>query len=247
MRFIFDMTASSPSQHASHRSRQRGITLIEVTMALAILVVMMTLNYNVISGVVRAKTAVDDQRDGMFIANSVLTRIARELQLAVKTGSSLQCDTSQPPRSGNPPFFLGEQKSEGSGRADSLMFIAKEAGQYVPDGGTHAGLVQITYRVEPDPEQKGSKNAGLLLVRDEVPLGKDQKRACANAIRFPITKNLVSLEFQYFDKRSNEWVSEWSGPKSFSLPAIVQFTLVLQSPEGVVQSYTSAVAIRAGV
>lgn len=230
-----------------HRPTQRGITVIEVTMALAILVVMMTLNYNVITGVVRAKAAVDDQREGMFIANSVLTRIARELQLAVKSGSIIQCDTSAPPQQANPPVFLGEQSSGNKGgRADTLTFLAREAGQYMPDGGTHSGLVQITYRVEADPEQKDSKNAGLLLVRDEVPHGKDQKKACGTAIRFPITKNLVSLQFQYFDKRSTEWLSEWTGPKAYTLPSIVQFTLSLQSPEGVVLTYTSAVAIRAG-
>lgn len=228
--------------------REGGLTLVEVTIAVAILAVMVSLNYKVIMGIVRAKAIVDDQRDGMFIANSVLTRISRELQLATKLGGTIvQCDPSAPPASGNPPVFLGEQQSGGGpARGDSLTFLAKEAGQYVPDGGTHSGLVQITYRVEADPEQKGSKDPSLLLVRDEVPASKNKERSCGNAIRFPITKYLASLEFQYFDKRNNEWVQEWTGPKSFTLPAIVQFSLGLRSPEGRVDVYTSAVALRGG-
>jgi len=236
---------SNSATRQRKRNRSAGLTLLEVVIAVSILSVMIALNYKVIMGIVKAKSIVDDQRDGIYIANSVLTRIARELQLAVKTGSIVQCDQSAPPASGNPPIFLGEQKNEGGrGRGDTLTFLAKEAGQYVPDGGTHSGLVQITYRAEPDPDQKDAKNATLLLVRDEVPSSKNQQRACASAIRFPITKNLVSLEFQYFDKRNNEWLPEWAGPRAFTLPSIVQFKVGLRTEEGTSQTYTSAVAIR---
>lgn len=228
-------------------SSQAGLTLLEVTLAVAILAVMMALNYKVIMGLVKAKAVVDDQRDGLYIANSVLTRISRELQLAVKTSAAIQCDTSAPPQSGTPPIFFSEQKSEREARTDSLTFLAREAGQYVPDGGTHSGLVQITYRVEQDPDQKDSNNATLLLVRDEVPIGRNQEKACASAIRFPITKNLTSLEFQFFDKRNNEWLQEWAGPRAFSLPSIVQFKVGLRTAQGTSQTYTSAVAIRSGL
>lgn len=228
-------------------SVQAGLTLIEVTMAIAILAVMMALNYKVIMGLVRAKSVVDDQRDGLYIANSVLTRISRELQLAVKGTSIVQCDSSAPPQSTTPPVFVCEQKSESGSRTDSLTFMAREAGQYIPDGGTHSGLVQITYRAAPDPDQKGAKDSTLLLIRDEVPISRNKDKACANAIRFPITKNLVSLEFQFFDKRNNEWVQEWTGPRAFTLPTIVQFKVGLRTDDGTLQTYTSAVAIRSSL
>lgn len=234
----------SLNRHLDLRRSEAGLTLLEVTLAVAILAIMMSLNYKVIMGLVKAKSVVDDQRDGLYIANSVLTRISRELQLAVKTGASVQCDTSAPPQSSTPPVFFSEQKSENEARTDSLTFLAREAGQYVPDGGTHSGLVQITYRVEPDPEQKDAKNPTMLLVRDEIPISRNKQRACANAIRFPITKNLSSLEFQFFDKRNNEWLPEWAGPRAFTLPSIVQFKVGLRTEEGTSQTYTSAVAIR---
>jgi hypothetical protein len=98
--------------------------------------------------------------------------------------------------------------------------------------------------VEPDPEQKDTKNPTMLLIRDEIPISRNKQRACANAIRFPITKNLSSLEFQFFDKRSNEWLPEWAGPRAFTLPSIVQFKVGLRTEEGTSQTYTSAVAIR---
>ena len=246
-----------PTRKLPRSSSQSGLTLLEVILAISILAIMMSLNYRILVGIVEAKTAIDDKREGMFIANSVLTRISRELQLATIDGGLLPgCDSAgalstQPPGGSGAgaavrQVFKGEQGSAGGaqGGGATLTFLAKEGGQYIPDGGTHSGVVQITYRVEPDPDQKGEKNPTLLLVRDEVPYGKNVQRACANAIHFPITKNLVSLEFQYFDKKTEEWSAEWSEGKTVSPPAIVQFKIDLRTPEGNLESYTSAVSIR---
>ncbi len=78
-----------PEQHIRklpRSSSQSGLTLLEVILAISILAIMMSLNYRILVGIVEAKTAIDDKREGMFIANSVLTRISRELQLATIDG-----------------------------------------------------------------------------------------------------------------------------------------------------------------
>ena len=67
------------------RANQRGFTLIELTLAISVLAVMVMLNYKTLRGLIEAKLALDDKRDGMYIANSLLTRMARELQLIVPT------------------------------------------------------------------------------------------------------------------------------------------------------------------
>lgn len=233
---------------------RNGFTLLEVTIAISILSVMVLLNYKTIRGLIEAKLLLDDKRDGMFIANSVLTRISREIQLATSQRALLPpCDSLGPVPAGaaaagtaapDPaaPRLVFKSEESGIGAGPSLTFLAKEAGQYIPDGGTHSGIVQITYRIEEDPDQRGARERTLLLVREEVPHRLPATRACADVIRFPITKNLVSISFQFFDKRAEEWSASWSNEKSVRLPNIVQFKLTLATPQGQ-ETYTTAVPI----
>lgn len=242
-----------------HRHRNSaGFTLLEVILAISILSVMVALSYRVITGIIEAKRLLDDQRDGMFIADAVLTRLSRELQLTANKRPLLPaCDsvttsTGNTGSSSNPAatmpslYLLGEEKQLGMNlRGDSLTFVAREAGQYIPDGGTHSGVVQITYRVAPDPDQANSRDATYLLVRDEIPYRRPVDRACQAALHFPITKNLVGLEFMYLDKRTNQWTTSWGDDKMGRLPQVIQFKLTLSTPGGQLQTLTSAVALRA--
>jgi prepilin-type N-terminal cleavage/methylation domain-containing protein len=245
------------SRHARFdRTGAAGFTLLEVTIAIGILAVMLTLNYRILKGVISAKQVIDDRRDGIYIANSVLTRMVRELQLTVKRPILPPCESAStqnqapspadPPNPADPsqqgalkPVLLAESGLDGG----SITFLAKEAGQFVPDGGTHAGIVQITYRVAKDPNQSSSSNGGLVLVREEIPNTKPLAKACKSVLRFPITNNLVSLRFQFYDGRKKTWSESWSGPQSSMLPEIIQFTISLRSPAGAIQSYTTSVHI----
>ena len=228
-------------------TNSQGFTLIEVVLAFSILAVIITVAYAMLRSTIEAKDTLDDLRDGMFIANSLLIRMSRELQLADTDALLPTCDksSSNTKPSASSLNLIGETEQIDSNSADKITFLAREAGQYIPDGGTHTGVVQITYRVEKDPEKKDSKDAGLLLVRDEMPYRQPATRACADAIRFPITNNLVSLKFSYYDKRTDTWVDTWGTPPYVRLPKMIQFTLQLRSPEGTIQTFTSAVAVRA--
>jgi Tfp pilus assembly protein FimT len=245
----------------TRRSSQSGITLLELVLAISILAIIILLNYSILKGVVQTKNVIDDKRDGMFIANSVLTRLARELQMATEArsllpscssiggGAQQQGQNAASPAPNEPRrVIVGESGTLAqAARNDTLTFLAKEAGQYIPDGGTHSGVVQITYRVEQDPEAR-EDNSGAktyLLVRDEMPYQRPTEKACKNAIRFPITKDLVSLSFKYYDKKTKEWTDTWNENKSVRLPTIIQFTVTLKTPAGDIESYTSSVALRA--
>jgi prepilin-type N-terminal cleavage/methylation domain-containing protein len=230
-------------QRRHNAGQQSGFTLVEVAIAIGILAVMGLINYNMLITLVESKVEIDDQRDSVFVANSVLTRLTRELQLVGK-------DPRLPPSCDNPTnqrqnaVLLGENGGQGgSGNGPSLTFSAKDAGQHIHDGNSHSGAVQITYRVVPDPDKKGDKDAGLLLIRDEIPNRPPFDVACKDSIRFPITNRLVNMELKFFDKKTAEWSDEWNGQRAANLPDIIQFTLWLKSDKGRVSSYTSAVKL----
>ena len=227
------------------RSQASGFTLIEVVLALGILSVMVVLNYNMITTIVESKMEIDDQRDSVFVANSVLTRLTRELQLVTKDPKlPPECDAAgRNPAQRQLAALLSEDGGQSGGKGPTLTFSAKEAGQHIHDGNSHSGVVRISYRVEPDPDQKGGDTPGLLFIRDEIPNRPPFDLACKDAIRFPITNRLVNVSYQFFDKRTGDWSNSWSGSTAATLPDIIQFTLWLKSDKGRVTSYTSAVRL----
>ena len=242
-------------------SRQRGFTLIELTLAISVLAVMVMLNYKTLRGLIEAKLLLDDKRDGMYIANSLLTRMARELQLILPSSGSTgaiipACDTLGPAAVGGaappvapPPgpriFFQAESDGIGSSaRARKMVFVAEEAGQYIFDGGTRSGIVQITYRIEEDPDNRGLSAKTFLLVRDEIPYRSDPRKACAGLITFPIAKNVSKMELRFLDQRTKTWSSEWGADKAGRIPDVIEFSLTLLTPQGTTESFTTAVAVR---
>jgi len=229
-----------------HR-RRSGFTLIELVIALALLAIIMSVCYSSLSGIIRTKNALDDSRDATALANAVLTRMTRELQLAT-SGVSLLApanDLKKPyPSTIN---MIGEEKKVGGRSNDRITFVAQEGGQYLPDGGTHAGIVQISYRVEQDPEMRSGsrRDESYYLIREEIPyFVRPLEKAYKKAMIFPITKSLVELQFRYFSEDSESWVNSWGKDPNIRLPKMVEFTVGIKSPQGVVRRYTTTVPLR---
>lgn len=230
------------TRHRHSRTSQGGFTLIEVTMALGILSVMVLLNYGIIKSLIESKVEIDDKRQAVYVANSVLSRLTRELELAGKEPKlPPPCDGSNASRSS--AVLIGEDGGPAGGKGPSLTFSAKEAGQFRMDGGTHSGAVQLTYRVAPDTDENGQSTRGLVLLREEIPNRQPFALACKDVIRFPITNKLVSLQFKYYDKKAQSWESSWTAQRSSTLPDAIQVSVTLRSDRGNVQTYTTAVKL----
>ena len=228
---------------------QGGFTLIELVIAIGILGIIMGIAYASLSQIIRSKTALDDERDLSMVANAVINRLSRELQL-VYYGDGRE--NLLPPRnnlkgpSPSSTTLLGEQRSLSNGEAgDSITFLASEAGQYLPDGGTHTGIVQITYRAEPNPEQSSDTDSVFFLIRDETPKTRPYDQAYKRTMTFPVTSRLVGLEFKYFNGDKEEWASSWGQNGESKLPLIIQFSFSLRSPAGKIRTYASAVPVEA--
>lgn len=230
----------------ARHSRSSGFTLIEVIISLSIMVFVCSVMYTTLEQVMRTKGYLDEERDLGTLANTLLNRLTRELQLATSQ------EHLMPPRGNLEQKYpetvdlLGKHESMGNGLSgDSITFLANDGGQYVQDGLTHSGLVQITYRVAEDPEQGGrsSEDATYYLIRDEVPYSRDYESAYKKIMTFPITRDLLSLEFMYYD--GEKWATEWDDQRR-QLPRLVRFTLKIRSTSGKPHTFSTVVPIGLG-
>jgi prepilin-type N-terminal cleavage/methylation domain-containing protein len=219
---------------------ERGFTLVELVIAISILSVILTVAYSSLSYIIRTKKLLDDRRDVSAVANAVLLRVSREIQLAadirlVPPSGGFKAGTTI-------PSFEGLSKPIDSGEhGDTINFMAQEAGQYVPGGLANVGTVMIRYRVEKDPDSPRGQPSSYFLIRDEVPDIRPTTRAWERLMTFPIAKNVVRFELSYYDSGTNRWNKEWSGQKG--LPALVRMLLALRSPAGVIHEYMTVLPV----
>ena len=224
----------------------RAFTLVEVVIAISVLAIIMVVTYSALGQIIRTKQVLDDSREVKAIVNSVLVRMTRELQLA-KAGFPLLPERDKLDQPNKPSInLIGEPlKLDENQSGDRITFLAAQGGQYIPDGAAHTGDVQITYRVEEDPEQKNNPGRTRYLIREELPYIRNAEKAYEQAMIFPVTNRLVSLKFRYFDPRSSRWVNSWGmTPSNVKLPRLVEFEVKLKSANGNMESFRTAVALR---
>jgi hypothetical protein len=210
--------------------------------AIGILAVIMSVAFGTLTQIGRTKRALDDERDITLVANAILGRMTRELQLAAEQVPLLPSRGDLSKKYAQKVSLIGESKRLSNGQpGDQITFMANDAGQYVPDGLTHAGTVQIAYRAVDDPDAPAGRNATLYLIRDEVPNILPAEKAYEKIMTFPITRSLASLQFQYFDGK--EWHSDWDETQK-SLPVLVKFSVRLRSMAGKISTYSTMVPLR---
>lgn len=230
------------------RESQIGMTLIEVVTALAILSVLLVVAYGSLSSINRSKRAIDDYQDVYLVAQSLLRRVTRELQLVTcDKGADTNCTRGRgvlppedKPDEKTGPMLLSE--SSRGGKESSITFLALEAGQYLPEGDTRSGMVQITYRLgKVNRDDKLSS-----FIRDEIPYLFPPQEAYKKRITFPVCKNVVSFDLQFYQRDADVWSSEWgTKPNSQSnLPTLIKFSLVLRSENGMDLPFETIVPVR---
>ena len=211
-------------------TRQRGFTLVELVIAVSILTIVLSVAYSTLSYVIRTKKLIDDRQEIAAIANAVLLRMSREIQLATEIDLL-------PPPGGHPPgktvpSLRGTKNNLAANRGDTLEFMAEEGGQYIPEGLANTGTVMIRYRVEKDPDSPKGAPSSYLLIRDEVPDIRPPSKAWEKLMTFPIAKNVVRLQFSYYNGVDRKWVEEWDPPTK-DLPSLIRMVLTIRSPAGV--------------
>lgn len=227
------------------RHSSGGFTLVEIIFVIVIVALMMTTSYSTLSGIIKTKHALDDRRDVKAVVNSILGRLTRELQLSQANATLIHKPNDQPYL--GRIWMKGETSQLSNGQpGDSITFVALEGGQYVPDGETHTGLVQITYRIAEMDEPAPNGEKLFQLIREEIPYRKGTKDVWDKAMIFPVAENVVSLKFRYLQTKTGDWrwSEKWGDDQvRFELPDLIEFSVVLRSPRGTMSRFTSSIAL----
>ncbi len=223
-----------------------GFTLIELVIAITLFVLIAGTGYSALTQVLKAATSVADEQDLQRLANAIIQRLTRELQMITVDGTLLPPQGSKDNAYPRHVHVIAKNDNLDNGRPGSaITFVAADAGQYVPDGKTHSGVVQITYRAAKTPPEEVDPNQPyetFYLVRDEVPLVSPAEEAYKKIMTFPVSTRLISLKFRFYNGDKNQWVEDWEAD-SPELPEMIEFTLEISSPKGRVRKYSSIVDI----
>ncbi|HMO02765.1 MAG TPA: prepilin-type N-terminal cleavage/methylation domain-containing protein [Oligoflexia bacterium] len=237
-----------------------GFTLIELILAISILVIVFGTAYSLFSSLVRTKQILDDDRELSFVANVVIKRLTRELQLALPAKKIMVPPGFNAP--GLKPCFVGNAQGFNprvTGGEHFISFIASEAGQYIAGEETNAGIVQITYRIDFDPNNQRTDGIPVkTLVREELPFvdidnttssqlfDQDLARAYSRIMIFPIADNLIDLKFRFFNNAQKVWVGDWGVRNNANiLPDLIEFDITLISSDAKQSRFQTVVPVGA--
>lgn len=204
---------------APRRSR-RGLTLMEIALAISILAVMSALTWG---GIARSfdayetVTGIDQRYHQVRVA---MNRMARELSMAYLTNQRRHRGRERIWRD----IFRAERSSTfyeihfRSFAHDILRADAKESDQ-----------CEIAYFGAPDPEVKGQMN----LMRREDP--RPDREPEEGGREYVLAENIKEFKLRFWDDRQRDWREEWDtegADHAGRLPSVVEITMVTEDEYG---------------
>lgn len=216
------------------RRAQRGLTLLEVMVAMAVLVMTATMIWAAFDQTGRIRTRLGARQETDHLARVALQRITRDLRGAFL---SLHVNQAQTLASIRTAFIAGS--ANGSSTLDLSTFTHRRLRR-----GTHEGdACEVGYRVEPHRGDDGTPvGESKDLVRRESPrLDPDPTRGGTLDVLVP---GVRQFELRLWDETQERWVEAWDTTQAAGqagrLPLRVRVTLTLQEGErGVERVYST--------
>jgi general secretion pathway protein J len=197
----------------------RGVTLVEVMIAVAITAVLGVLVMGSFQRTYAAKDLTEAQDERFTSARVALTRLSRELSQAFLS------DHYDRKRFRDPPtFFRGKDRGE----EDDLLFTSMTHARLVRDAKESDQAV-LEYTVEADPARPGER---ALFRREKGRIDDDPEHGGSKAV---VCEHVTSFDVQYWDWKRQEWAREWvtnSAERQSILPTRVKVKLGVRMPDG---------------
>jgi prepilin-type N-terminal cleavage/methylation domain-containing protein len=196
-----------------HRIDERGFTLIELMLAIAVLGLILSMlasSFNIVTkSKVHAEGRLEVDREG----RAVLWQMSKEIRGAVQTMLAL-----------SHVVMIGNGRAGNNGPIDTITFSTLDPGHRRAITASGPETI-LNYNVVSNPEHRGwyllqrSQQSGLLV------------RPRPGLPSLVLADNLLSLHFRYFD--GNRWTETWDStmlPRGRQIPAAVSIQIEMAAP-----------------
>ncbi len=212
-----------------NRSRSRGLTLVEVLVALAVLTMIGVLLYGVFDSLAHGKKAESIRGERAREGRSAVLRITREMQsafLSMHNPGNVALQTRV-------VAFIG-QNAQPFDRLDFQAFAHRR----VEAKSHESDQAEIGYFASPDPNVDEKMD---LVRREQTPADMDAKRGGVVNV---LCEDIESFDVRYLDPQTSQWLEAWDTTQALGqqgrLPLEVRLTLTLKHvPAGLQSTYTT--------
>ncbi len=187
----------------------RGFTLIEMLVAVAVSALLLTTTYGIVTSVSRTRDRLSADGEGFHLARVINERLARELRGAYYSTTSAGSR------------FAGGLDEDGA----PFLELATTAATPVSGG---SGIVVVRYRLSEDVE--GEK----VLLRDEYPLNS---QPASERPEQRLAAGIEDLQLRF--RRGTDWQPEWRSTEQAGLPDLVELTLTVKGADGLLPFLTA--------
>lgn len=212
--------------------RTRGMTLIEIIVAIAILAITMTLVFGGLSQTMRNKQFIERQNDHVHVMRVAIDRMVREFSSAyvsIHTNPSSMLVTSM-------TLFKGEPRGRGS-RIDFTSFSHRRLYRDAHESDQN----ELSYYITQHPDDSSKR---VLARREQRRI--DDKPDEGGQVTILI-EDIKEFKLEFFDPVAQEWVERWDtqGAQMNRLPAQVKIKIVVPAFENSTrnETYVTRVAI----
>ncbi|HSY22689.1 MAG TPA: type II secretion system protein GspJ [Polyangiaceae bacterium] len=216
-------------RHGRVRARTRGMTLIEVVVAIGILAMVAVLVHGVIDSLSRGKKAEALRSERVHEGREAVARFLRDVSaayLSLHVPAVTALITSR-------TAFVG-QSSTPYDRLDFTAFAHKRT-----ERDSHeSDQAEVGYFVAADPDVPEKMD---LVRREQTPIDYDPLKG---GIRNVVAENVTEFDVRYLDPLTDQWVDTWDSMQQTGqpnrLPLAVSVRLVLKGiGDGVDYTYMS--------
>ncbi|MFO0554890.1 MAG: type II secretion system protein GspJ [Polyangiaceae bacterium] len=199
---------------------RRGITLLEVMVAIGVLSLVASLIYGAFDGMSKTRNSIESTSERYHQGRTALGRMSRELQTAYL---SLHRPFQNPGLQVSQTLFAGTN-SGSYDRVDFTSFSHRRLGFDTHESDQN----ELSYFVSPDP----ATGAQDLVRREATQIDMDPAHGGVVQV---MAQDVISFNLEYLDHLTGDWVEAWdsSQPEQFErLPKYVRIELVLNHPSG---------------
>lgn len=196
----------------------RGITLIEVLLAVAILSFITAILGGSLVRQIQTKDVISAMTERENTARTALTRMSREISMAF-ISKHYNCAERR---------TITSFKSDGE---DELTFTSFSHYKWVRDAN-ESDQNEITYTLKNDPDDSSTR---ALFRRENTRISENTGKADKDGKDYVLAHNISKMQFEFYNQDTDAWEKEWDTTRAerrFKLPLYVRITLEMPWTDG---------------